>query len=107
MSDNRLCSIVSPASRSPSCTINRESRAIVSRRRSRAALGHSHSGTQEAFLAPQPDLLLLDEPTNHLALTTIEWLEATLAAQRGALVIISHDRRFLETLSRVTVWLDR
>src|SRR5688572_9599492 len=58
-------------------------------------------------LAPQPDILLLDEPTNHLDLTTIEWLESTLAAQRGALVIISHDRRFLETLSRVTVWLDR
>src|SRR5262249_36672293 len=58
-------------------------------------------------LAPAPDILLLDEPTNHLDLPTIEWLEAALAAQRGALVLISHDRRFLENLSRTTVWLDR
>src|SRR5262245_55744515 len=58
-------------------------------------------------LAPAPDILLLDEPTNHLDLPTIEWLEAELAAQRGALVLISHDRRFLENLSRTTVWLDR
>jgi ABC transport system ATP-binding/permease protein len=58
-------------------------------------------------LAPQPDVLLLDEPTNHLDLTTIEWLERDLDARRSALVIISHDRRFLSTLSRSTVWLDR
>ena len=58
-------------------------------------------------LAPSPDILLLDEPTNHLDLTTIEWLERDLEARRAALVIISHDRRFLSTLSRVTVWLDR
>jgi len=58
-------------------------------------------------LAPAPDILLLDEPTNHLDLPTIEWLEARLAEQRGALVLISHDRRFLENLTRVTVWLDR
>ena len=58
-------------------------------------------------LAPSPDILLLDEPTNHLDLTTIEWLEGELASRRCALVIISHDRRFLSNLSRVTVWLDR
>src|ERR1700746_1398728 len=58
-------------------------------------------------LAPSPDILLLDEPTNHLDLTTIEWLEGELAARRPAMVIISHDRRFLSTLSRSTVWLDR
>jgi len=58
-------------------------------------------------LAPAPDILLLDEPTNHLDLTTIEWLERDLDARRTALVIISHDRRFLSTLSRSTVWLDR
>ncbi len=51
--------------------------------------------------------MLLDEPTNHLDLPAIEWLEADLAARRSALVIISHDRRFLDTLSRATVWLDR
>ena len=59
------------------------------------------------MLAPAPDILLLDEPTNHLDLTTIEWLERELDARRTALVIISHDRRFLSTLSRSTVWLDR
>ena len=58
-------------------------------------------------LAPDPDILLLDEPTNHLDLTTIEWLEAELKRSRAALVLISHDRRFLTTLSRATVWLDR
>jgi ABC transport system ATP-binding/permease protein len=65
----------------------------------RAALAH--------VLAPAPDILLLDEPTNHLDLPAIEWLEAHLAGQRCALVLISHDRRFLENLSRTTVWLDR
>jgi ATP-binding cassette subfamily F protein uup len=58
-------------------------------------------------LAPEPDILLLDEPTNHLDLPAIEWLEAELASMRSALVLISHDRRFLQTLSRATVWLDR
>ncbi|MEO1720721.1 MAG: ABC-F family ATP-binding cassette domain-containing protein, partial [Pseudomonadota bacterium] len=58
-------------------------------------------------LAPQPDILMLDEPTNHLDLPTIAWLERTLAAARAALILISHDRRFLEALSQTTVWLDR
>ena len=58
-------------------------------------------------LAPRPTILLLDEPTNHLDLPVIEWLEARLLEQRGALVIVSHDRRFLENLTRATVWLDR
>jgi ATP-binding cassette subfamily F protein uup len=65
----------------------------------RAALAH--------VLAPDPDILLLDEPTNHLDLPAIEWLEARLAQTKAALVLISHDRRFLANLSRVTVWLDR
>ncbi|HEX8416546.1 MAG TPA: ATP-binding cassette domain-containing protein, partial [Methylobacterium sp.] len=58
-------------------------------------------------LAPEPDILLLDEPTNHLDLPAIEWLEAELRGLRAALVLISHDRRFLSALSRTTVWLDR
>jgi ATP-binding cassette subfamily F protein uup len=58
-------------------------------------------------LAPEPDILLLDEPTNHLDLPAIEWLQGELQALRGAMVLISHDRRFLEDLSRATVWLDR
>jgi ATP-binding cassette subfamily F protein uup len=58
-------------------------------------------------LVSEPDLLLLDEPTNHLDLPAIEWLEQRLRTLRSALVLISHDRRFLENLSRATVWLDR
>ncbi|WP_019221125.1 ABC-F family ATP-binding cassette domain-containing protein [Bartonella senegalensis] len=58
-------------------------------------------------LATKPDILLLDEPTNHLDLPTIEWLEGTLCSLRSALVVISHDRRFLENVTRSTVWLDR
>jgi ABC transport system ATP-binding/permease protein len=58
-------------------------------------------------LASDPDILLLDEPTNHLDLPAIEWLEAELKALRGALILISHDRRFLEALSNRTVWIDR
>ncbi|RZK96628.1 MAG: ABC-F family ATP-binding cassette domain-containing protein, partial [Methylobacterium sp.] len=57
-------------------------------------------------LAPAPDLLLLDEPTNHLDLPAIEWLEAELKSLRAGLVLISHDRRLLETLTRSIVWLD-
>src|SRR5690606_1633010 len=49
-------------------------------------------------LAPDPDVLLLDEPTNHLDLPAIAWLERILAASRSALVLISHDRRFLQNL---------
>ncbi len=58
-------------------------------------------------LAPEPDILLLDEPTNHLDLPAIEWLENELKGLRSALVLVSHDRRFLTNLSRTTVWLDR
>jgi ATP-binding cassette subfamily F protein uup len=56
-------------------------------------------------LAPEPDILLLDEPTNHLDVQAIEWLEGELKTMRSALILISHDRRFLENLSRTTVWL--
>ncbi|MEM6848977.1 MAG: ABC-F family ATP-binding cassette domain-containing protein, partial [Pseudomonadota bacterium] len=65
----------------------------------RAALAHA--------LAPDPDILLLDEPTNHLDIAVIGWLEHTLKTRRKALVLISHDRRFLEELSTAVVWLDR
>ena len=69
--------------------------------------GESRRASLARALAPSPDILLLDEPTNHLDLTTIEWLERDLDSRRTAMVIISHDRRFLSTLSRQTVWLDR
>ena len=58
-------------------------------------------------LVGEPDALLLDEPTNHLDLPTILWLEDWLKSYQGALVMISHDRRFLEGVSRQTLWLER
>jgi len=69
--------------------------------------GEARRAALARVLAPSPDILLLDEPTNHLDLRAIEWLENELATSRSALVLISHDRRFLERLSRATVWLDR
>ncbi len=69
--------------------------------------GESRRAALARVLAPEPDILLLDEPTNHLDIAAIESLEAELKASRSAIVIISHDRRFLETLSQATVWLDR
>ncbi|OAN54082.1 elongation factor 3 [Paramagnetospirillum marisnigri] len=58
-------------------------------------------------LVGQPDALLLDEPTNHLDLPTILWLEEWLKSYGGALVVISHDRRFLDNVSKQTLWLER
>ena len=69
--------------------------------------GEARRAALARVLAPAPDILLLDEPTNHLDLPTIEWLESELDSRRSALVLISHDRRFLENLSRATAWLDR
>jgi ATP-binding cassette subfamily F protein uup len=69
--------------------------------------GEARRAALARVLAPEPDILLLDEPTNHLDLPAIEWLESELSGSRSALVLISHDRRFLERLSRATMWLDR
>ena len=69
--------------------------------------GEARRAALARVLAPEPDILLLDEPTNHLDLTTIEWLEEELARSKSAIILISHDRRFLERVSRATVWLDR
>jgi ATP-binding cassette subfamily F protein uup len=74
---------------------------------SRLSGGQARRAALVRALAPQPDLLLLDEPTNHLDLPAIEWLEAELASLRAGIVLISHDRRMLETVSRSIVWLDR
>ena len=74
---------------------------------SRLSGGESRRAALARVLAPEPDILLLDEPTNHLDVVAIEGLEAALKASRSAMVLISHDRRFLENLSRATVWLDR
>ena len=64
--------------------------------------GEARRAALARVLAPEPDILLLDEPTNHLDLPAIEWLEAELAGLRSALVLISHDRRFLHNLTRQT-----
>ena len=69
--------------------------------------GEARRAALARVMAPEPDILLLDEPTNHLDLATIEWLEDELVRSSSALVVISHDRRFLERVSRATVWLDR
>ena len=69
--------------------------------------GEARRAALAQVLAPQPDILLLDEPTNHLDLPAIEWLESELSQMRAAIVLVSHDRRFLQNLSRETLWLDR
>src|ERR1700733_10880035 len=69
--------------------------------------GEARRAALARALAPRPDVLFLDEPTNHLDVRAIEWLEGEIQSSNSALVLISHDRRFLENLSRVTVWLDR
>lgn len=69
--------------------------------------GQARRAALARVLAPNPDILLLDEPTNHLDLPAIDWLERELKSMSSALVLISHDRRFLETLSRATIWIDR
>jgi len=58
-------------------------------------------------LVTQPDILLLDEPTNHLDIPTIEWLEEQLRSYRGALVLITHDRRFLQNVVSSIAELER
>ncbi len=58
-------------------------------------------------LAVEADALLLDEPTNHLDIATITWLERRLAASKAALVVVSHDRAFLDALATTCWWLDR
>jgi ATP-binding cassette subfamily F protein 3 len=58
-------------------------------------------------LAQRPDVLLLDEPTNHLDLDSIGWLGAWLADYRGAVLVVSHDRAFLDSTCRTTLELGR
>ncbi|WP_135210755.1 ABC-F family ATP-binding cassette domain-containing protein [Vitreimonas flagellata] len=67
--------------------------------------GEARRATLARALAADPDVLLLDEPTNHLDIAAIEDLEKRIAQFRGAALIISHDRRFLERVSTATLWL--
>lgn len=58
-------------------------------------------------LVVEPELLLLDEPTNHLDIPAIEWLEETLRSYRGSLVVVTHDRAFLQNVATQIIELDR
>ena len=76
----------------------------------RPTTGLSGGETRRAALArafaEDPDLLLLDEPTNHLDILAIEQLEARIGRIRGALLMVSHDRAFLERVTRQCFWLE-
>ena len=67
--------------------------------RKRVALGQA--------LVARPDVLLLDEPTNHLDLDAIDWLQTLLTEWRGALIVVSHDRAFIDGVATRIVELDR
>ncbi|MGR2678615.1 ATP-binding cassette domain-containing protein [Chromobacterium haemolyticum] len=58
-------------------------------------------------LAAKPDVLLLDEPTNHLDVSAIEWLETLIKSYGGSVLLITHDRRFLDNVATRIVELDR
>jgi len=69
--------------------------------------GEARRAAMARAMLADPDVLLLDEPTNHLDLPTIEWLERDLVERRKTLVVISHDRAFLEAVTTDTLWMDR
>ncbi len=72
-----------------------------------ASGGERRKASLAQALVGEPDILLLDEPTNHLDIATIETLEKTIAGFSGAVILISHDRMFLNNTSTTTFWLDR
>ncbi len=69
--------------------------------------GESRRAELARVLAVEPDILLLDEPTNHLDLPAIEWLERLIRGYDGAVVVVSHDRRFLAGVTDRILWLER
>jgi len=72
-----------------------------------ASGGERRRAALARLLAEAPALMLLDEPTNHLDIQAIGWLEERLRETRAAFVLISHDRAFLNALSRAMLWVDR
>lgn len=69
--------------------------------------GERRKAALAAALINDPDILLLDEPTNHLDIEAIEKLEDIIKKYSGAVIVISHDRSFLQNISQITFWLDR
>ncbi|WP_417270522.1 ABC-F family ATP-binding cassette domain-containing protein [Celeribacter sp.] len=74
---------------------------------STASGGERRRAALAKLLAEAPELMLLDEPTNHLDIEAIAWLENELKTTKTAYVLISHDRAFLNALTRATLWIDR
>lgn len=72
-----------------------------------ASGGERRRAALAKLMAEAPELMLLDEPTNHLDIDAITWLEAHLRETQAAYVLISHDRAFLASLTRATLWIDR
>ncbi|MCF6317163.1 MAG: ATP-binding cassette domain-containing protein [Marinosulfonomonas sp.] len=72
-----------------------------------ASGGERRRAALAKLLAEAPELMLLDEPTNHLDIEAIGWLEGLLKTTRTGYVLISHDRAFLNALTRATLWIDR
>ena len=72
-----------------------------------ASGGERRRAALAKLLAEAPELMLLDEPTNHLDIEAIGWLEDQLKQTRAGFILISHDRAFLNALTRATLWIDR
>ncbi|MCF2903627.1 ATP-binding cassette domain-containing protein [Octadecabacter sp. CECT 8868] len=72
-----------------------------------ASGGERRRAALAKLMAEAPGLMLLDEPTNHMDIEAIRWLERELSQTRTGFVLISHDRAFLNALTRATLWIDR